>query len=378
VLAKAQNHGLSCRRITAYTIFIASLITDTMRIIVTGAAGFIGNAVCRRLATTAGIAVHGLDSLTYAANPLTVAELTALPNFTLHQLDITDTAALTAAFATIQPAAVLHLAAETHVDRSIDYTTPFINTNILGTHQLLQAALRYWRGLPDFQQDDFRFLHVSTDEVYGALGATGRFGLNAPHAPNSPYAASKAAAEDLVRAWHATFALPTLIANYCNIYGPYQFPEKLIPTMILKALHGEIMPIYGLGDHIREWLYVDDAVTGLLAVLTHGRVGQKYHLGAMNELTNLKLVQQLCLALDAAEPNSAHCPHSAFIQFVTDRPGHDFRYALDCSATQQELGWQATTALKAGLEQTVAWYLANPAWWQKARIVYNGVRLGLG
>lgn len=348
-----------------------------MRIAITGAAGFIGSALCRHLAASGMVTVDGIDRLTYAANPLTVTELEALPGFTLHRVDIADAAALTTCLTAIQPDAIIHLAAETHVDRSIDYTTPFVTSNIIGTYHLLQSTLHYWRTLPEQRQAEFRFLHVSTDEVYGSLGATGRFTTASPHAPNSPYAASKAAAEDLARAWYHTFDLPLIIANCCNIYGPYQFPEKLIPTMILKAIHGEIMPLYGTGDNVREWLFVTDAVMGLLTILGRGKPGGKYHLSAQNEITNLALLHKLCSALDAAEPDSPHTPHSAFIQFVTDRPGHDFRYALDCSATMQELGWTAQTALETGLRETIAWYLANPDWWQHTRIMYDGRRLGL-
>jgi len=346
-----------------------------MRIAVTGAAGFIGSALSRYLAACGGITVHGLDKLTYAASPLTVAALQALPCFTLHQLDITDRAALAACFAAIQPDAIIHLAAETHVDRSIDATAPFITTNIIGTHSLLEAALAYQQSLPPNRRAAFRFLHVSTDEVYGSLGATGHFTTNAPHAPNSPYAASKAAAEDLARAWHKTYDLPVLITNCSNNYGAYQFPEKLIPHMILKGLQGQPMPIYGKGDNIREWLHVSDMAAGLHASLIKGQVGEKYHLGSNNEISNLNLVQKICTILDQALPENQ--PHDRLMTFVTDRPGHDFRYALDCSATFAALGWQPQIGLDDGLSQTVAWYIANQAWWQQTTSRYRGDRLGL-
>lgn len=349
-----------------------------MIIAITGAAGFIGSALVRHLCALDGFIVHGLDKLTYAANPHTVAELEALPNFTLHRIDIGDATAVRDAFALIEPDAIVHLAAETHVDRSIDSTAPFITTNVIGTYHLLQNALHYWQRLPDGRAQDFRFLHVSTDEVYGALGLRGQFTLNSPHAPNSPYAASKAAAENLVRAWHQTYQLPTLITNCSNNYGPYQFPEKLIPNMILKAIHGEIMPVYGTGDNVREWLYVTEMAEGLLAVLSRGQIGKKYHLGGKNEITNLALVNKLCAVIDAIEPDSQYCPHRNFVQFVTDRPGHDFRYTLDCSATVAELGWEPHITLDDGLQRTVEWYLQNPTWWEKAKIAYSGVRLGLG
>lgn len=349
-----------------------------MIIAITGAAGFIGSALVRHLCALGGFTVHGLDKLTYAANPLTVAELEALPDFTLHRIDIADAAAVQTAFTAIQPDAVFHLAAETHVDRSIDTTAPFIATNLYGTYNLLQNALHYWQRLPDGRQHDFRFIHMSTDEVYGALGATGRFTLNSPHAPNSPYAASKAGAENLARAWHQTYELPVIITNCSNNYGPYQFPEKLIPNLLLKAIHGEIMPIYGTGDNVREWLYVTEMAEALGVVLARGKPGKKYHLGGSNEISNLALIHKLCEVLDAKEPDSQYCPHRNFIQFVADRPGHDFRYALDCSATFAELGWQPQIALQEGLERTAHWYLANPEWWKNARIAYSGIRLGLG
>jgi dTDP-glucose 4,6-dehydratase len=348
-----------------------------MRIIVTGAAGFIGSHLCRHLLALGEHDVHGVDSLTYAANPITVTELQSLTGFTLHQQDLADFSALGSLFAAIKPDAVMHLAAETHVDRSIEATAPFIKTNVMGTCHLLQAALDYWRHAPPETTEIFRLLHVSTDEVYGSLEATGHFTPHSAAAPNSPYAASKAAAEAFVRAFGQTYDLPVLTVNACNVYGPYQFPEKLIPTMILKAIHGEILPLYGTGDNIREWLYVKDMVAGLMAVLTRGTLGKKYHLSAKNEISNLRLVQKLCAELDRMEPDSAHCPHSNFIQFVADRPAHDFRYALDCTATESALGWKAQVTLDEGLSTTIAWYLSHPDWWQKARIMYDGRRLGL-
>ncbi|MEJ0062583.1 MAG: dTDP-glucose 4,6-dehydratase [Alphaproteobacteria bacterium] len=349
-----------------------------MRIAVTGAAGFIGQAFSRH-ALAAGAQVHGIDKLTYAANPVTVAELEAQPGFTLHRADIAEPAAMRDLIRRIAPQAVIHLAAETHVDRSIDHTAPFVATNIVGTHSLLEAALDYCRALSPAEKAQFRFLHVSTDEVYGALGAEdSAFAETSVFAPNSPYAASKASAEHLARAWHHTYGLPVMIGNCSNNYGPYQFPEKLIPNMILKALHGEPLPVYGHGKHVRDWLYVDDHAEALWLILTRGKIGEKYHIGGKAETANLALVETICAMLDAAMPGSSHRPHRNLINFVADRPGHDFRYAMNIAKIERELGWRPKTSMEDGLQRTLDWYLARRDWWQGIRDSYAGERLGLG
>ena len=294
------------------------------------------------------------------------------------QTDITDAAALRATIRKIQPDAIIHLAAETHVDRSIDQTAPFIATNLAGTHNLLEAALDHYRSLPPEARTRFRFLHISTDEVYGSLGATGAFHESSPFAPNSPYAASKAGAEHLVRAWQQTFDLPVIISNCSNNYGPYQFPEKLIPHMILKALYGEQLPVYGRGANVRDWLYVDDHAAALWLILQRGQPGEKYHIGGQQEITNLVLVESLCDLLDAKLADSALRPHKNLIHFVDDRPGHDFRYAMNIDKIGRELNWRPTVALAEGLARTVDWYLARQDWWRALRDCYAGERLGLG
>lgn len=349
-----------------------------MRIAITGAAGFIGSALCRHFAAAGAAEIHGIDKLTYAANPVTLEELRALPSFEFYQADIADPAAIRAAIQAIKPDAIVHLAAETHVDRSIDQTAPFVTTNLAGTHHLLEAALDHYRALPQAQQASFRFLHVSTDEVYGALGATGAFTETSNFSPNSPYAASKAGAEHLVRAWHHTFGLPTIISNCANNYGPYQYPEKLIPLMILKALRGEHLPVYGRGINVRDWLYVDDHAAALGLILARGVVGEKYHIGGLQEITNLALVESLCDLLDAKLLDSALRPHKNLIHFVDDRPGHDFRYAMNIDKIGKELGWRPKLGLAEGLARTVDWYLARQDWCAALETRYAGQRLGLG
>lgn len=349
-----------------------------MRVAITGAAGFIGSTLCRHILAGAKAEIHAIDKLTYAANPVTLAELRTLPGFAFHHTDITDPVALRATIRKIQPDAIIHLAAETHVDRSIDQTAPFIATNLVGTYNLLEATLDHYRSLPSEQQAHFRFLHVSTDEVYGALGATGAFTETSHFAPNSPYAASKAGAEHLVRAWQQTYDLPVIISNCSNNYGPYQFPEKLIPNMILKALHGERLPVYGQGANVRDWLYVDDHAAALWLILQRGQPGEKYHIGGLQEITNLALVESLCDLLDAKLTDSALRPHKNLIQFVDDRPGHDFRYAMNIDKTSRELGWKPSIALPEGLARTVDWYLTRHDWWRSLHERYAGERLGLG
>ncbi len=330
-----------------------------MRILVTGGAGFIGSAVVR-LAVARGHEVVNLDALTYAANLANVAAVAASPRYRFERADIRDRPRLDAIFAAHAPDAVMHLAAESHVDRSIDGPGDFIETNVNGTFHLLEAARAWWvrAGRPE----GFRFHHVSTDEVFGSLGAEGRFTEDTPYAPNSPYSATKAASDHLVRAWHATYGLPVVLSNCSNNYGPFHFPEKLIPVVILNALHGRAIPVYGLGQNVRDWLYVEDHADALLAVLARGQVGRSYNIGGGNEATNLEIVQAICTLMDGMHPQGA--PHGRLIAFVADRPGHDLRYAIDPSRIGAELGWRPSVTLEEGLRRTVRWYLDNPGWWQ--------------
>ncbi|MGX9353381.1 dTDP-glucose 4,6-dehydratase (plasmid) [Shimia sp. W99] len=330
-----------------------------MKLLVTGGAGFIGSAVVR-LAVARGYEVVNLDALTYAACLENVAPVADMPGYVFEHADIRDRAALDTVFARHQPDAVMHLAAESHVDRSIDGPGAFIETNVTGTYTLLQAARKYWDGKG--RPDAFRFHHISTDEVYGSLGETGMFTEDTPYAPNSPYSASKAASDHLVRAWGETYGLPVLISNCSNNYGPYHFPEKLIPVVILNALAGKEIPVYGQGLNIRDWLYVEDHADALLTVLEKGRVGRSYNIGGENEARNIDLVKMICAILDRVRP--ANRPYSSLITFVEDRPGHDLRYAIDPSRIRQELGWRPSVTLEQGLEKTVRWYLDNESWWR--------------
>ena len=330
-----------------------------MKLLVTGGAGFIGSAVVRR-AVADGDAVVNLDALTYAACLDNVASVADDPLYAFEHADIRDRAALDRILAERMPDAILHLAAESHVDRSIDGPGAFIETNVTGTYTLLEAARAYWtgRGRPD----TFRFHHVSTDEVYGTLGETGAFTEDTPYAPNSPYSASKAASDHLVRAWGETYGLPVIVTNCSNNYGPFHFPEKLIPVVILKALAGEAIPVYGAGENVRDWLYVEDHADALLTVLRKGAVGRSYNIGGENEARNIDLVRMICALLDDRRPGGA--PHDRLIEFVTDRPGHDLRYAIDPTRIRTELGWRPSVTLEQGLARTVDWFLANEAWWR--------------
>ncbi len=332
-------------------------MTTSKVLLITGGAGFIGSAVIR-LAIARGHTVVNVDALTYAACLDNLASVADNPDYHFEQADICDRAAMDHLFATYAPDAVLHLAAESHVDRSIDGPGQFIQTNVTGTFTLLEAARAFWQ--TGNKPAGFRFLHVSTDEVYGTLGPTGLFTEETPYAPNSPYAASKAASDHLVRAWGETYGLPVLVSNCSNNYGPFQFPEKLIPVVIQNALSGKPIPIYGAGDNIRDWLYVEDHADALLTVLDKGRLGRCYNIGGENEVANLDLVHRICAVLDELQPASD--PYARQITFVTDRPGHDQRYAIDPTRIREELGWRPSLDLQQGLVQTVQWYLDNQDW----------------
>ena len=343
-----------------------------MKILVTGGAGFIGSAVVRR-AIADGHEIVNLDVLTYAACLDNVASVSDAPGYAFEQVDICDRAAVDRVFAQHQPDAVMHLAAESHVDRSIDGPGTFIETNITGTYQLLEAARAYW--MTQGRPAGFRFHHISTDEVFGSLGASGQFTEDTPYDPRSPYSASKAASDHLVRAWAETYGLPVVLTNCSNNYGPYHFPEKLIPVVILNALAGKPIPIYGDGSNVRDWLYVEDHAEALLLVLQQGQLGRSYNIGGENERSNLELVQCICAILDRLQPKDA--AYADLITFVTDRPGHDARYAIDPARIRDELGWRPSVTVEEGLEKTVAWYLENRAWWRALQARKGvGERLG--
>lgn len=335
-----------------------------MKILVTGGAGFIGSNLVRHLITHTGHAVVNVDKLTYAGIRASLAAVDGHPRHVFYEADIGDAAALKMIFRDHQPDAVMHLAAESHVDRSIDGPVAFVQTNVTGTFTLLEAAREYWSGLPGSNRELFRFLHVSTDEVHGSLGPEGFFTEQTPYHPSSPYAASKAASDHFVRAWHHTYGLPVLVTNCSNNYGPHQFPEKLIPVAILSALRQQPVPVYGTGANIRDWLHVEDHVRALEAVLTHGRIGGTYHIGGQTEKTNLEVVTAICAILDRLAPVAGG--HQRLITFVADRPGHDLRYALDTAKIRRELGWTPRESFETGLEKTVRWYLENQDWCERA------------
>lgn len=347
-------------------------------LLVTGGAGFIGSALIRQLITETDYRVINVDKLTYAGNLQSLTEIADSAMYEFEQADICDAEAMQRLFDTYQPTAVMHLAAESHVDRSIDGPADFVQTNLVGTYILLEAARNYWKMLPEKEAAQFRFHHISTDEVYGTLGATGLFTETTPYQPNSPYSATKAGSDHLVRAWHHTYGLPVVMTNCSNNYGPYQFPEKLIPVVINNALAGKPLPIYGKGDNIRDWLYVDDHARALKLVLEQGRLGESYNIGGFNEHTNLEVVELICQIMDELLPDSAHKPHKQLITFVTDRPGHDARYAIDASKIEQELNWAPRETFTTGLRKTVQWYLDNRQWCENVMDgSYQQERLGL-
>ena len=349
-----------------------------MRVVVTGGAGFIGSALVRRLLNESDHHVHVLDKLTYASTLTSLESVSASPRYGFTRADICDASAVKAVIETVDPDVIVHLAAESHVDRSIDGPGAFIETNVVGTYVLLQAARAHWANLPEQRKSRFRFHHVSTDEVFGALGDEGLFTEETAYDPRSPYSASKAGSDHLVRAWCHTYGLPVTMTNCSNNYGPYHFPEKLIPLMIVKALAGEPLPVYGRGENIRDWLYVDDHARAIQLVFEKAAPGSTYNVGGRAERKNMDVVQGVCDALDRLRPRADGKRYAEQISFVTDRPGHDFRYAIDCSRIEDELGWSQTETFETGLTKTVAWFLENEAWWRAIlERQYTGERLGL-
>ena len=346
-----------------------------MRVIVTGGAGFIGSAVVRHLVLDKQYEVLNIDALTYAGNLASLKLVEGRGNYRFVKADICDRAAMDAAIRDFCPDRIMHLAAESHVDRSITGAADFVNTNVIGTFTLLEAARQYWLGLDPAAREAFRFLHVSTDEVYGSLGEEGLFEEVTPYDPSSPYSASKAASDHLAKAWQRTYGLPVVVSNCSNNYGPYHFPEKLIPLTILNALSGRKLPIYGKGDNVRDWLYVEDHARALDLIAERGRTGETYNVGGRNERRNIDVVLRICTVLDRLVP--ADFSRETLIEYVTDRPGHDARYAIDASKLETELGWRAQEDFESGIEKTVQWYLDSEWWWQPLREQYDGQRLGL-
>jgi dTDP-glucose 4,6-dehydratase len=347
-------------------------------VFVTGGAGFIGSALVRRLIGSTGYRVVNVDKLTYAGNLDSLRSVADDPRYVFERADIGDAAAMRSLLERHSPIGLFHLAAESHVDRSIDGPAAFVDTNVVGTSTLLIETLRYWRSLEDAARDAFRFLHVSTDEVYGSLGEHGRFTETSPYAPNSPYSASKAASDHLVRAWHHTYGLPTVTTNCSNNYGPFQFPEKLIPLVIQRALAGDTLPVYGRGENVRDWLYVDDHVSAMLLAFERGLPGETYNVGGESERANIDVVRTICGVLDRLRPSARSGGHASAIQFVPDRPGHDLRYAVDSTRIESELGWRRQESFDSGLRRTVEWYLDNQEWVHRVQTgQYRGERLGL-
>ena len=346
-----------------------------MRVIVTGGAGFIGSALVRHLVLEKGYEVLNVDALTYAGNLESLRLVEDRPAYRFAEANICNREAMDRLIAEFRPDRIMHLAAESHVDRSITGAADFIQTNIIGTFTLLEASRRYWESLDKAAKDAFRFLHVSTDEVYGSLGPDGLFTENTPYDPSSPYSASKASSDHLAKAWHRTYGLPVVVSNCSNNYGPYHFPEKLIPLTILNALAGEQLPVYGKGDNVRDWLYVEDHARALDLIVERGRPGETYNVGGRNERRNIDVVRRICQVLDQLMPGDR--PREELIEFVTDRPGHDARYAIDATRLENELGWRAEEDFDSGIEKTVRWYLDNEWWWQPLSSRYAGQRLGL-
>lgn len=348
------------------------------RILVTGGAGFIGSAVVRQAIRETDHQVLVVDKLTYAGNMDSLAPVSNDPRYAFERADIADATKMRELFERYRPDAVMHLAAESHVDRSIDGPGEFIQTNVVGTFTLLQAALGYWRTLPGAERDAFRFHHISTDEVFGSLGEEGLFCETTAYDPRSPYSASKAASDHLVRAWHHTYGLPVVVTNCSNNYGPYHFPEKLIPLIIINALEGLKLPVYGKGANVRDWLFVDDHARALLTVVTKGTVGETYCVGGRCEKANIDVVRTICALMDELAPSAKIGARENLITFVADRPGHDMRYAIDASRIATDLGWEPRETFESGLRKTVEWYLANRTWWERIRSgVYRGERLGV-
>jgi dTDP-glucose 4,6-dehydratase len=349
---------------------------DSMKIVVTGGAGFIGSAVIRRIVEKTDWTVFNIDKLTYAGNLESLGEAGRSERVFFRRLDVCDRSGVEGVFREFRPDAVMHLAAESHVDRSIDGPGEFITTNVVGTYTMLEAARAYWSALEWQKRSAFRFHHISTDEVFGSLGGQGYFTETTRYKPNSPYSASKAGADHLVRAWNRTYGLPTIVTNCSNNYGPYQHPEKLIPLIIQKAVALEPLPVYGTGDNVRDWLYVEDHAEALLVALQRGRTGEVYNIGGNSEKQNIEVVQTLCSGLDRVLPRTDGDSYASLIAFVQDRPGHDKRYAIDCSKAAQELGWHPSETFESGIAKTIDWYLANQAWCEQAAIKYRGQRLG--
>jgi dTDP-glucose 4,6-dehydratase len=346
-----------------------------MRVLVTGGAGFIGSAVCRHFILNLGHEVIVLDKLTYAGNLNSLALVASDARYAFEQLDICDAVGLRTLFSKYRPDAVVHLAAESHVDRSISGSTVFVQTNVVGTFALLEASRAYLDENKQLSKEAFRFIHVSTDEVYGSLGETGMFTETTPYDPSSPYSATKAASDHIARAWHRTYGLPVIVSNCSNNYGPYQFPEKLIPLTVLNALDSKPLPVYGNGSNVRDWLYVDDHARALGLILQKGSPGETYNVGGRNERRNIDVVKQICECLDELRSSSGR--HDRLISYVTDRPGHDQRYAIDASKLETDLGWRATETFETGIKKTVRWYIEHSDWWKPLREKYRGERLGL-